>query len=90
MKQLEYMRVVNLTDVKKQSQVRDRLLLQQMERELKREIVRRKKATCAKEVEQDEDEAVSKIDQKKPVTIVPPPEEETSNLSKKNSQVSSD
>ena len=40
MKQLEYMRVVNLTDVKKQSQVRDRLLLQQMERELKRESSR--------------------------------------------------
>jgi hypothetical protein len=74
MKQLEYMRVVNLTDVKKQSQVSDRLLLQQMERELKREIVRRKKA---KEVEPDEDEAVSKSDQKKPDTIVPPPEEET-------------
>jgi len=74
MKQLEYMRVVNLTDVKKQSQVRDRLLLQQMERELKREIVRRKKA---KEVEPDEGEAVSNSDQKKPDTIVPPPEEET-------------
>jgi hypothetical protein len=51
MKQLEYMRVVNLTDVKKQSQARDRLLLQQMERELKREIIRRKKAMIAKEEE---------------------------------------
>lgn len=73
MKQLEYMRVVNLTDVKKQSQARDRLLLQQMERELKREIIRRKKAMIAKEVAEDEDEeAISKSDQKKPVKIDPP------------------
>ena len=72
MKQLEYMRVVNLTDVKKQSQAKDRLLLQQMERELKREIIRRKKAMIAKEEAEDEDEeAISKNDQKKPVIIDP-------------------
>ena len=73
MKQLEYMRVVNLTDMKKESQARDRLLLQQMERELKLEIIRRKKAMIAKEVAEDEDEeALSKSDQKKPVIIDPP------------------
>ena len=72
MKQLEYMRVVNLTDVKKESQAKDRLLLQQMERELKREIIRRKKAMIAKEEAEDEDEeAISKNDQKKPVIIDP-------------------
>ena len=65
MKQLEYMRVVNLTDVKRQSQVRDRLLLRQMERELKRDIITRKRAT--KESVPEDDEGVSKSDQEKPV-----------------------
>ena len=84
--------MVNLTDVTKQSQIRDRLLLRQMEKELKREIITVKRAVIAKQkvLEEKEDEG-AKIDQKKPVITEPPPaEDETPNLSKKNSHVSSD
>ncbi len=40
-KQLEYMRVVNLWDVRRKSHIRDQKMLQEMEIELKKEQLRR-------------------------------------------------
>ena len=63
-KQLEYMRVVNLTDVGRRSKVRDKELLSKMERALIREqIEKRKKKEKAAEPDQDEQND-DKVDEK--------------------------
>ena len=53
-KQLEYMRVVNLSDVRRQSQLKDRELLKKMQEALIKEQIERKKRKEKVEVEDEQ------------------------------------